>query len=127
MVVTAQARQLKLSTRPLFVPLNSDNHVLLDSEPACRSFCRRFAAFLEPAENGADAAIEGAGPTPAEAEVLRLMAQGLDNAAIARQWGKSVKTVRNQVSVIFDKVGVRTRAEAVVRVRAQRRGGTGGD
>ena len=49
--------------------------------------------------------------------MLRCVAQGLDNAAIARQLGKSEKTVRNQVSSIFDKLGVRTRAEAIVRVR----------
>ena len=37
--------------------------------------------------------------------------------AIARQLEKSEKTVRNQVSSIFDKLGVRTRAEAIVHVR----------
>ena len=49
--------------------------------------------------------------------MLRLVAQGLDNHAIARQLQKSEKTVRNQVSSIFDKLGVRTRAEAIVFVR----------
>ena len=37
--------------------------------------------------------------------------------AIAQQLNKSEKTVRNQVSSIFDKLGVRTRAEAIVYVR----------
>ena len=55
--------------------------------------------------------------TPAEREVLRLVALGLDNPAIAQQLQKSEKTVRNQVSSIFDKLGVRTRAEAIVHVR----------
>ncbi len=58
--------------------------------------------------------------------MLRLVAQGLDNSAIARQLGKSEKTVRNQVSSIFDKLGVRTRAEAIVRVHSQRRSGDEG-
>ena len=49
--------------------------------------------------------------------MLRLVAQGLDNGAIARQLQKSEKTVRNQVPSIFDKLGVRTRAEAIVHVR----------
>ena len=53
----------------------------------------------------------------AEREVLRLVAQGLDNGAIARQLKKGEKTVRHQVSSIFDKLGVRTRAEAIVHVR----------
>ncbi len=46
--------------------------------------------------------------------MLELLARGLDNHAIAEQLGKSEKTVRNQVSTIFDKLGVRTRAEAIV-------------
>ncbi len=46
--------------------------------------------------------------------MLELLARGLDNHAIARHLGKSEKTVRNQVSTIFDKLGVRTRAEAIV-------------
>ena len=49
--------------------------------------------------------------------MLRLVAQGLDNGAIAQQLQKSEKTVRNQVSSIFDKLGARTRAEAIVHVR----------
>ena len=50
--------------------------------------------------------------TAAEREVLRLVTEGLDNRAIADRLFKSEKTVRNQVSIIFDKLGVRTRAEA---------------
>ena len=101
-----------------FVPLQSDNHVLLAGEPAWPAFLAELRGFL-----GATAAesLEGtaseASLTPAERDVLRGVAQGLDNAAIARQLGKSEKTVRNQVSSIFDKLGVRTRAEAIVRVR----------
>jgi len=102
-----------------FVPLASDNHVLLDGEPAWADFLAELRAFLGPA--AADAA-GGAGPdeaalTPAERDVLRLVALGLDNAAIARQLKKRDKTVRNQVSSIFAKLGVRTRAEAIVHVR----------
>jgi DNA-binding NarL/FixJ family response regulator len=42
------------------------------------------------------------------------MAEGLDNRHIAERLGKSEKTVRNQVSVVLGKIGVRTRAEAIV-------------
>lgn len=52
--------------------------------------------------------------------MLELVARGLDNTAIAAQLGKTGKTVRNQVSTIFDKLGVRTRAEAIVRALGQR-------
>lgn len=101
-----------------FVPLGSDNHVLLDTEPAWPVFLAELRAFL-----GAAAAEEperDAALTRAERDVLRLVALGLDNAAIAQQLDKSEKTVRNQVSSIFDKLGVHTRAEAIVHVRDRR-------
>jgi DNA-binding NarL/FixJ family response regulator len=56
--------------------------------------------------------------TTAEREVLQLVAEGLDNRAIAERLMKSEKTVRNQVSIIFDKLRVRTRAEAIVKARS---------
>jgi len=101
-----------------FVPLQSDNHVLLADEPAWPAFLAELRGFLGGgAAESLDGAASEAALTPAERDVLRGVAQGLDNAAIARQLGKSEKTVRNQVSSIFDKLGVRTRAEAIVRVR----------
>jgi DNA-binding NarL/FixJ family response regulator len=100
-----------------FVTLDSDNHVLLESEPAWRDFLAELRNFIGAPTDAADAAAQQAALTPAEREVLRLVAQGLDNPAIATQLNKSEKTVRNQVSSIFDKLGVRTRAEAIVHVR----------
>ncbi|MFI1100504.1 response regulator [Streptomyces melanogenes] len=55
--------------------------------------------------------------TAREAEVLDLIARGLDNRRIARQLVLSEKTVRNHVTHIFDKLQVTTRAEAVARAR----------
>ena len=55
--------------------------------------------------------------TAREREVLRLIAQGLTNAAIAERLVLSPKTVRNHVSNIFSKLGVSSRAEAVVKAR----------
>jgi pimeloyl-ACP methyl ester carboxylesterase/DNA-binding CsgD family transcriptional regulator len=102
-----------------FVPLDSDNHVLLQGEPAWERFLTEVRGFLgtPPPDAISGAAGEEPALTPAEREVLRLVARGLDNPAIARTLNKSEKTVRNQVSSIFDKLGVRTRAEAIVRVR----------
>ena len=101
-----------------FVPLESDNHVLLETEPAWPLFLSEVRAFLElsPQQNVADIAEQGA-LTAAERDVLQLVAEGLDNRAIADRLMKSEKTVRNQVSIIFDKLGVRTRAEAIVKAR----------
>jgi pimeloyl-ACP methyl ester carboxylesterase/DNA-binding CsgD family transcriptional regulator len=104
-----------------FVPLDSDNHVLLDSEAAWGVFLSEVRAFLRPSSAGQldSVAVQGA-LTAAERDVLHLVADGLDNRAIAQRLHKSEKTVRNQVSAILDKLGVRTRAEAIVRARGER-------
>jgi len=52
-----------------------------------------------------------------EVEVLNLVAQGRDNAGIARALSLSVKTVQNHVSNLLAKVGASTRAELVARAR----------
>lgn len=49
-----------------------------------------------------------------EREVLRLMAAGMDNAAIGRELYLSVGTVRKNVSSILAKIGVDNRVEAAV-------------
>ena len=58
-----------------------------------------------------------------EREVLRLAAEGRNNADIARRLFLSEKTVRNHVSSIFAKLGVTDRAQAVARARDAGLGG----
>ena len=55
--------------------------------------------------------------SPREREVLALICEGLGNAQIAERLGISEKTVRNHVSNLFDKLGVWTRAQAIVFAR----------
>jgi DNA-binding NarL/FixJ family response regulator len=55
------------------------------------------------------------GLTESERNVLRLMAKGLNNDAIAQQLVLSPKTVRNYISNIFSKLQVADRAQAIVR------------
>ncbi len=55
--------------------------------------------------------------TEREREILELLAQGLPNAKIAQALSISIKTVGNHVSVIFSKLQVADRAEAIVRAR----------
>jgi pimeloyl-ACP methyl ester carboxylesterase/DNA-binding CsgD family transcriptional regulator len=99
-----------------FVPLEGRNHVLLGTEPAWPRFLEAFRAFL--AEDGvASGALHEAGLTDSELQVLTLIARGLDNGAIAAALSKSEKTVRNQVSSIFAKLDVKTRAQAIVLAR----------
>jgi DNA-binding NarL/FixJ family response regulator len=58
------------------------------------------------------------GLTGAEAEVLSDVAKGLSNAEIARQRFVSVTTVRTHVAHILSKMGVHSRLQACVLVRA---------
>ena len=55
--------------------------------------------------------------TVREQDVLRLIAEGLSNAAIAARLGLSIKTVQNHISSIFNKLQVADRAQAIVRAR----------
>jgi len=53
--------------------------------------------------------------SPKELEVLRLMAGGYSNREISSAIHKSEGTVKNQVSSILEKLGVRDRTQAVLR------------
>jgi DNA-binding NarL/FixJ family response regulator len=55
--------------------------------------------------------------TPREHDVLELLADGLDNQAIAETLMLSLKTVRNNVSAIFTKLRVADRAQAMLKAR----------
>lgn len=71
---------------------------------------RRFAAPDEPLT---ERTIAGPVLTKREDEVLRLLAQGLDQAKIARELVISEKTVATHIQHILEKLGVHSRAEAV--------------
>ena len=62
--------------------------------------------------------------TPRERQVLELLAEGLSSAAIGARLGLVAKTVNNHASVVFAKLRVAGRAEAVTRAR---RAGLGAD
>ena len=100
-----------------FVELDSRNHILLEDEPAWARFQEvvlDFAGLKAPA-GGADPAF--ANLTSREREVLTLITEGLANADIGRRLSISEKTVRNHISNLFDKLGVWTRAQAIVFAR----------
>lgn len=110
-----------------FVPLDSRNHLLLEQEPAWKVMVAELEAFLDGIEatraQAAGATIEGL--TKREGEVLELIACGIDNRTISRRLHMGEKTVRNNVSNIMSKLGVRTRAEAIITARDAGFGRTG--
>ncbi|SCL14847.1 two component transcriptional regulator, LuxR family [Micromonospora nigra] len=55
--------------------------------------------------------------TPREQEFLRHLAAGESNPVIARRFGVSAKTVRNQMSTVFAKLGVGDRVQAALLAR----------
>lgn len=55
--------------------------------------------------------------TERERDILRLIAEGYTNTAIAGRLHLGDKTVRNYVSIIFRKLQVTSRVEAVIRAR----------
>jgi pimeloyl-ACP methyl ester carboxylesterase/DNA-binding CsgD family transcriptional regulator len=97
-----------------FVELDSKNHILLENESAWERFRDEVLKFmgLKGATHGEDPAF--AALSPREREVLLLITEGLGNAQIAGRLSISEKTVRNHVSNLFDKLGVWTRAQAIV-------------
>ena len=98
-----------------FVLLDSDNHVLLEHEPAWRRFRETVLEFTgqSPAGETADAALLSK-LTGRERVALALLCEGRSNAQIAWQLGISEKTVRNHVTNLYRKLGVHSRAEAIV-------------
>jgi pimeloyl-ACP methyl ester carboxylesterase/DNA-binding CsgD family transcriptional regulator len=100
-----------------FVELESKNHILLETEPAWTRFQQVALDYLGiPSPSGAeDAAF--ASLSPREREVLALISEGLANAEIGERLSISEKTVRNHISNVFDKLGVWTRAQAMVFAR----------
>jgi len=97
-----------------FIELDSNNHVMLEHEAAWKRFCDEVLEFtgLKGSTDAEDRAF--AALSPREREVLALMTEGLGNAQIAERLSISEKTVRNHVSNVFDKLGLWTRAQAIV-------------
>ncbi|MFD6913206.1 response regulator transcription factor [Streptomyces virginiae] len=83
---------------------------------APRLLSRLLSAYVRtPAERPRSWAAETPGElTPRELEIWRLMATGRGNTEIAAELDISVSTVKNHITGIFGKLGVRDRAQAVI-------------
>ena len=99
-----------------FVELDSRNHVLLEHEPAWARFQEAVLEFTgQRVPASSDPAFDAL--SRREREALALLTDGLSNAEIAERLGISEKTVRNHLSHLFDKLGVWSRAQAIVFAR----------
>jgi pimeloyl-ACP methyl ester carboxylesterase/DNA-binding CsgD family transcriptional regulator len=98
--------------RAEFVEVDSRNHILLEHEPAWQRFREAVTSFLELDPIDDDPVF--AALSAREREVLALLTEGLSNTQIAERLAISEKTVRNHVSNLFDKLGVWSRAQAIV-------------
>lgn len=96
-----------------FVALESRNHILLADEPAWEAFRTAVEAFtgVRPATAGRD---PHADLTRRQRDILDLVVQGLSNREIAARLGISEKTVRNHLTGVYRKLGVGSRAAAIV-------------
>jgi pimeloyl-ACP methyl ester carboxylesterase/DNA-binding CsgD family transcriptional regulator len=96
-----------------FVALDSHNHILQADEPAWHTFMDAVLEFtgLSPQDSLAES-----GPlTRREREILASLTQGLANKEIAHRLHISEKTVRNHLSSVYRKIGVRNRTQAIVK------------
>jgi pimeloyl-ACP methyl ester carboxylesterase/DNA-binding CsgD family transcriptional regulator len=99
-----------------FVTLETRNHLMRQDEPAWRELLALLGEFYPP--RGAARSEDGFPQlTAREREVLQLIAGGLDNAQIAARLELSEKTVRNNITHIFDKIQVENRSQAIVLAR----------
>jgi DNA-binding CsgD family transcriptional regulator len=95
------------------VELDSRNHILLETEPAWARFKDEVLAFTGQPAAREDGALF-ASLSPREREILVRISTGCTNIDIGRQLFISEKTVRNHVTRIFEKLGVSSRAQAIV-------------
>jgi pimeloyl-ACP methyl ester carboxylesterase len=95
-----------------FEALHSRNHLPLHGEPAFERFCVALTDFVHQRPAATDQTF-----TARERELMALVARGLDNLQIGAHLGLADKTVRNQLSRLYQRLGVDGRSHAVVRAR----------
>ena len=107
-----------------FVPLHSQNHILLADEPAWPDLLAELTAFV----GGVSPSSATAVLTTREVDVLRLVAQGRSNEEIASLLSLSTRTVERHLSNTYTKLelsGKSARAAAAARLAELERGSSG--
>ncbi len=98
-----------------FVQLDSANHIMLEHEPAWQRFCEAVLDFTGVRSKAEDDIFKNL--SNREREILGQLVSGLTNVEIGRVLFISEKTVRNQLTHIFEKLGVSSRSQAIVFAR----------
>ncbi len=94
-----------------FETMPTRNHIPLAGDGAFERFCEAITDFVVPAAQGT------ARFSARELELLDAVARGMDNLQIAAHLGLAEKTVRNQLSQLYDKLAVEGRPQAIVWAR----------
>ncbi|MDX1480652.1 MAG: alpha/beta fold hydrolase [Woeseiaceae bacterium] len=100
-----------------FVELDSRNHILLEHEPAWERFREAVIDFTGSAAGADDEDPIFSSLTKREREILVEIAKGATNQEAGNRLFISEKTVRNHLTRIFEKLGVHSRAQAIVAAR----------
>lgn len=87
--------------------------------PMTSGIARRVAAFFREKAKLRDQAVH---LTPRERELLTLISKGYSNKEIADKLSLTVETIRTYLKIIYEKMHVRSRTEAVVKYMATDRG-----
>lgn len=86
-----------------------------------RWFSQEFVARLNHIETGGTVdsyqPVSGLSLSPRERELLSYLAMGWSNQKIGEEMGLKQQTVRNYISTIYEKLGIHSRAEAIVWAR----------
>ena len=96
------------------VALESENHIVLEDEPAWALFVEEVRRFMEP-DGRAPASNERLEDllSSRELEVLKLVAAGRDNVEIAAELNLSTRTVERHLQNVYGKLGLQGRSARI--------------
>lgn len=104
-----------------FVALDSCNHVLLQHETAWAQFQRASLEFTGQTASEDDGRTDvSAALTRRERQIFELLCGGSSNADVASALGISEQTTRNHLSHLYEKLGVHSRAAAILFAHAHK-------
>lgn len=95
-----------------FIQLDSQNHILLEHEPAWKRFCDAVLEFTGVSHTSDNEVLRSL--TEREREILGKLVSGMTNVEIGKSLFISEKTVRNQLTKVFEKLGVSNRSQAII-------------